>query len=210
MCEIAILDPEDYTKAEQYRVTESIFATMGDGLGLTYVKDNGGRLNYEVYKSISPKEMDVADFIDTHEAESELVVIHGRLATHGEIRDEHTHPLSIECDCCDVDYVAHNGVLRGHRRIRERLDDEGHDFTTEVDSEVLAHQYEEVPTDFEDYTYQQGQPAYVLMSRDSMFVYSGRGYILDEYGRMGRSHREFAPSTDTNYAQLILESSDAQ
>lgn len=64
---------------------------------------------------------------------------HTRWATHGGVSQANAHPHT---SCDDRIVLAHNGIIENHEQLRERLDDE-HTYTSETDSEVIAHFLEE-------------------------------------------------------------------
>ncbi|MCE2405495.1 MAG: glutamine--fructose-6-phosphate transaminase (isomerizing) [Dehalococcoidia bacterium] len=65
---------------------------------------------------------------------------HTRWATHGRPTDANAHPHT---DCKGRVAVVHNGIVENYLQLRERLQTGGHAFTSETDSEVIAHLIEE-------------------------------------------------------------------
>ena len=65
---------------------------------------------------------------------------HTRWATHGGVTDSNAHPHT---DCKQNIFVVHNGIFENYQILKEKLQTKGHVFTSETDTEVLAHLIEQ-------------------------------------------------------------------
>lgn len=72
--------------------------------------------------------------------EGNIGIGHTRWATHGTVSKTNAHP---HIDCENKIAIVHNGIIENYRDIREELTRKGHKFTSETDSEVIAHLIED-------------------------------------------------------------------
>jgi glucosamine--fructose-6-phosphate aminotransferase (isomerizing) len=65
---------------------------------------------------------------------------HTRWATHGGVSERNAHPHT---DCTGSVFVVHNGIVENCEELRAQLRAAGHEFSSDVDSEVIAHLVED-------------------------------------------------------------------
>src|SRR5512146_1891612 len=112
----------------EYRGYDSAgIAVAGNGAGLQVRRAEGKLRNLE--EAIRLKPLDGTYGIG-----------HTRWATHGRPTEENAHPHR---DCTGKIVVVHNGIVENYVALKKKLRDEGHTFTTETDTEVIAHLVEQ-------------------------------------------------------------------
>jgi len=72
---------------------------------------------------------------------------HVRWATHGGVTDYNSHPHT---DCSGNITLVHNGIIENYLELKNWLGQQGHEFDSETDTEVIAHLVEHFTRDGKD------------------------------------------------------------
>ncbi|HEX9015853.1 MAG TPA: glutamine--fructose-6-phosphate transaminase (isomerizing), partial [Chloroflexota bacterium] len=133
-----------------------IVGYVGVGQAVPTIMDGLRRLEYRGYDSAGvavitpPGELDIrraagklinlAREISAREPVGSVGIGHTRWATHGRPSTENAHPHT---DCTGRLCVVQNGIVENYATLRRELIERGHHFTSETDTEVLAHLVED-------------------------------------------------------------------
>jgi glucosamine--fructose-6-phosphate aminotransferase (isomerizing) len=106
----------------EYRGYDSVgIATLSGDL---YIKKGEGKI------------ADVQKRLELTDIPGNMGIAHVRWATHGLPTGKNAHPHT---DCKKRIAVVHNGIIENNKELRAKLQDEGHIFTSDTDTEVLPH-----------------------------------------------------------------------
>ncbi|MGB4504588.1 MAG: glutamine--fructose-6-phosphate transaminase (isomerizing) [Syntrophaceticus sp.] len=106
-----------------------------DSVGVAFLND----ATLRVYKK-ADKIAALEKVLQAFDYRSQIGIGHIRLATHGSPVDANAHP---HCDCTGKFAVVHNGIIENSHALRNQLKEKGHRFTSDTDTEVIAHLVEE-------------------------------------------------------------------
>ncbi|MDX1372261.1 MAG: glutamine--fructose-6-phosphate transaminase (isomerizing), partial [Nitrososphaeraceae archaeon] len=82
------------------------------------------------------KVIEVEKSLQLDEMPGQIGIGHTRWATHGRINKLNAHP---HMDCRNNLVVVHNGIIENYKHLKIDLQNNGHIFKSETDSEVIAH-----------------------------------------------------------------------
>jgi len=91
----------------------------------------------DVYKKvgeISKIEKNIPDF------KGKTGISHTRWATMGAVNEKNAHPHT---SCDKKISLVHNGIIENYKKLKENLEKKGHKFSSNTDTEVIAHLIEE-------------------------------------------------------------------
>ena len=102
-----------------------------DSAGLAVLAEGDGLVRHRVQGKVRG----LRDHLRAHPVPGTTGIAHTRWATHGPPSERNAHPHVSG----DRLAVVHNGIIENHESLRDRLEREGYAFTSETDSETVAH-----------------------------------------------------------------------
>jgi len=106
-----------------------------DSAGIAVIKDRK-----IIVTKTKGKVSQLENLLETSNGNAKCGIAHTRWATHGEPNNINAHPHT---DCREEIAIVHNGIIENYTTLKKFLQEKGHSFRSETDSEVLAHLIEE-------------------------------------------------------------------
>jgi len=156
-------------KREEYRGYDSAGVALLNGKGTITIRKDVGRVGQ------------LEQRYNFTGLGGKVGIAHTRWATHGGVSQKNAHP---QLSCKGLVAIVHNGIIENYLELRKELESRGHTFTSQTDSEVIAHLMEEeyekdrdpVKATLATARIMRGQYAFVALFRDRPDLLMGARY----------------------------------
>ncbi|MFG5123951.1 glutamine--fructose-6-phosphate transaminase (isomerizing) [Campylobacter lari] len=173
-----------------------------DSAGIAVMKD--GELDF--FKAVGKLENLANKTAQFHSDGFGLAIGHTRWATHGKPTEINAHPHLGEYSC-----VIHNGIIENYQELKTKLTQEGINFLSQTDTEVIVHLFEYYASNFEPFeafkktiAELKGTFAILLVSKkDPSTIYFAKNAVPLIIGKNGDENEYYFASSDAPLVSLV-------
>ena len=135
MCGIVGVVSANNVSEKLYKGLSNLEYRGYDSVGMCFINDK----KFNIRKGVGKLE-EVHKKVNFLKFSGNIGIAHCRWSTHGRVTEKNAHP---HVDCTNKISVVHNGIIENYSELKEELIKKGHKFSSETDTEVIAHLIEE-------------------------------------------------------------------
>ncbi|WP_257942099.1 L-glutamine:D-fructose-6-phosphate aminotransferase [Campylobacter lari] len=173
-----------------------------DSAGIAVMKD--GKLDF--FKAVGKLENLANKTANFNSDGFGLAIGHTRWATHGKPTEINAHPHLGQYSC-----VIHNGIIENYQELKTKLTQEGINFLSQTDTEVIVHLFEYYASNLEPFeafkktiAELKGAFAILLVSKkDPNTIYFAKNAVPLIIGKNGDENEYYFASSDAPLVSLV-------
>ncbi|EPE3794196.1 glutamine--fructose-6-phosphate transaminase (isomerizing) [Campylobacter lari] len=173
-----------------------------DSAGIAVMKD--GELDF--FKAVGKLENLANKTANFNSDGFGLAIGHTRWATHGKPTEINAHPHLGQYSC-----VIHNGIIENYQELKTKLTQEGINFLSQTDTEVIVHLFEYYASNLEPFeafektiAELKGAFAILLVSKkDPNTIYFAKNAVPLIIGKNGNENEYYFASSDAPLVSLV-------
>ena len=135
MCGIVGVVSNDNVSEKLFKGLSNLEYRGYDSVGMCFINGDG----FDIKKGVGKLE-EVHKKLNFLNLKGNVGIGHCRWSTHGGVTKENAHP---HVDCTNKISVVHNGIIENYSELKDELTKKGHKFSSQTDTEVIAHLIEE-------------------------------------------------------------------